>query len=651
MATTKKSNQTEKVTTDQTKKVTREWTLMFYFASDNPLAPSVVAQLKALKQAGFHHDANVIAHFDPQTEETPTHIFDVNLINKLKNPDRPNIGFRGNDPFVRTLMEDKLWRDQTGRDGTKIRDSIKESLKGLLDGREYDPPIPPVDRIVRRSRKRRGSDEVSPIQSLEAFLNFCCDEYPAHHYMLFLLGHGMVVGNDIFLFDENAAEEQSVSLTQLALLLNTIKTEKMDAQKAKFELVGFHSCSVSSLEVAYELQGTANYMLASQGPAFVGSWPYRQILIRVFNDLQRRKETPEEKTARLKENRSRLDDKHVRRTINRIFDYCLFNSSDYVLAGYSFDIALCNLNRVTDIQPSLKELSSWLVKGLDEPLVMELLQLSHLKAQSYWQENYTDLFDFCLCLREQFEKYELSAGQMTGTLQAIHTAAGEVIKVLKKGTENDFDRLVARADFLGPAYQYSHGLSVYFPWVEPSDDNPIRKQYRDYKFNATGWGDFLGSDFSQGTTAAANSTVSAERRGYFRQTMRPTNKEEQLIRAARRKQRPTSGWGDGLEEEQLVPETPAFLLKEDVLSLVYNEEGQLSNENSLGGGKTSSIDPTGDDCACASIKNYPRDTRALREKGKHAVPERRKKGAGEAEPPRQSFAMSRPPLTSVESFE
>ena len=36
---------------------TKEWTLMFYFASDNPLAPSIVSQLKALKNAGFHEAA------------------------------------------------------------------------------------------------------------------------------------------------------------------------------------------------------------------------------------------------------------------------------------------------------------------------------------------------------------------------------------------------------------------------------------------------------------------------------------------------------------------------------------------------------------------------------------------------------------------
>ena len=70
----------------------KEWTLMFYFASDNPLAISVVSQLKAIKAAGFHPEANVVTQFDPYTEGTPTHIFDVNLINKLKHPGTADFG-------------------------------------------------------------------------------------------------------------------------------------------------------------------------------------------------------------------------------------------------------------------------------------------------------------------------------------------------------------------------------------------------------------------------------------------------------------------------------------------------------------------------------------------------------------------------------
>src|SRR5215510_13958291 len=92
--------------------VPKEWTLMFYFASDNPLAISAVSQLKAIKDAGFQHDANVVAQFDPYTEGTPTHVFDVNVVNKLKKPNESNIGFSGVDPTVRSLVEDKLWRDE-----------------------------------------------------------------------------------------------------------------------------------------------------------------------------------------------------------------------------------------------------------------------------------------------------------------------------------------------------------------------------------------------------------------------------------------------------------------------------------------------------------------------------------------------------------
>jgi hypothetical protein len=123
---------------------TKEWTLMFYFACDNALAPGVVTQLKALKQAGFHPDVNVVVQFDPQTADTPTHIFDVNLMNKVKRPGEADIGFSGNDPYVRTLMEDKLWSDQLSRGGRdKIRDLLQKTL--AAKGFAYDPPIPPPE--------------------------------------------------------------------------------------------------------------------------------------------------------------------------------------------------------------------------------------------------------------------------------------------------------------------------------------------------------------------------------------------------------------------------------------------------------------------------------------------------------------------------
>jgi len=238
----------------------KQWTLMFYFASDNPLAAGIVSQLKSIKQAGFHPEINVIAQFDPQAEGAPTHIFEVNLINKLDASEKYEIG--SNTPDVPALVEDRLWGEQKSRDGGLIKDRIKKSLGANAPG--YRPPTPPAG----KARTGDKIAELSPRKSLTRFLEFCRKHYPARRYILFLLGHGLIVGSDIFLFDEHATEH-SLSLKNLGKILGDFKNQiRKDDQS--LELVSFHSCSMSAVEVAYELQGTANYMLACEGPAFVG---------------------------------------------------------------------------------------------------------------------------------------------------------------------------------------------------------------------------------------------------------------------------------------------------------------------------------------------------------------------------------------------
>ena len=74
---------------------TKEWTLMFYFASDNPLAPGIVSQLKSIKNAGYHGEVNAITYFDPQSPGTPTHVFDVNAI--------------CNDVIIIIIVCNKIW--------------------------------------------------------------------------------------------------------------------------------------------------------------------------------------------------------------------------------------------------------------------------------------------------------------------------------------------------------------------------------------------------------------------------------------------------------------------------------------------------------------------------------------------------------------
>jgi hypothetical protein len=617
----------------------KEWTLMFFFASDNALAPGVVSQLKAIKEAGFHPNVNVVTQFDPRTVGTPTHIFDVNIIEKLRNHGGSDIGFCGSDdPRVRDLLEDKLWRTQKTRHRKNVREEYKKLLKQYENIEDYDPPLPPASRGAYTYVGQGVPQEPSPKESLESFLTFCRTRYPARHYMLFILGHGIVVGNDIFLFDEHSGVD-SLTLKELGGVLRGFE-EEIHPEGSRLELISFHSCSVSALEVAYELSGTARFMLATQGPAFVGSWPYRQILIRVFKEG------------------SKIN---VKKLVVDIFYLCLYNSTDFLLAGYSFDLCLCNLDAVPCLTCDLRELSNALVAALPlppesdpeddpcgpthpapatpkpdsvHPLVAQMAKsfilLSHWKAQSYWQENYIDLFDFCKCfirLCKDFENATSELDPLPGVLRRIKDACAVLVgkkdvcpvlvgKLEKEGTgkfEEDDPvipdnekckyKVIVRDEYAGPSFQYSHGLSVFFPWSEPESDNPIWSrpeavppivgEYEKYVFETTHWRDFLIR--------------------YFKVTKRDTQRQEDM-----------NDWQEDMHtqcgELQRQKQDDFDELREDMASLVYNDEGALSNESALG--KPIPTDETGDDCTCPSIKNYPRDTRARSQRGEQAPAEK-----------------------------
>ena len=556
---------------------TKEWTLMFYFASDNPLASTIVSQLKALKDAGYHPDANVIAHFDPHTSNTPVHVFDVNHVNKFWFPNQSQVGFSKNNPFVRDLVLDRLW----GENNQDIRKEVVEHVIGdppWFPEAEFDPPMPSA----------AMSRELNPKDALANFLTFCRESYPARHYMLFILGHGEVVGTETLLYDAHA-EKNSVSLAELGEVLRAFNQDvQNDKEPGQVEMITLHSCSMSSLEVAYEFKGAARYLLASQGPTYVGNLPYKQILIRIFNDLDLQlspedingnhegkdgKQSFVEKLSQPLEpvskflrsklsedinqyvpgtppapalvsqivadinkltksvaaldelkkvssgngthpqnngqfvdlaNRRRklrlfLADKYpeiaryprhsIEDKLRKIFYYCLYNSLDYQLAGYPFDLCLTNLTKVSESEDPMKRLVNSLIKGLDIPKAKQLILLAHWDAQSFYSEDYVDFYDFCACFRRRCE--EIGA---VSELEELYDACGGMIDVLEKGPE----KLIANSAFAGAAFQYSHGHSIYFPWTRPMENKAWEQQYEYCRLNRkTGWGDFLNQYFDK----------------------------------------------------------------------------------------------------------------------------------------------------------
>src|SRR6185295_4130698 len=56
----------------------RKVTVMCFFGSDNPLSPLLISQVKAIKDAGWEQDTDVVIRFDPQEASAPTRVYHVN---------------------------------------------------------------------------------------------------------------------------------------------------------------------------------------------------------------------------------------------------------------------------------------------------------------------------------------------------------------------------------------------------------------------------------------------------------------------------------------------------------------------------------------------------------------------------------------------
>jgi hypothetical protein len=497
---------------------------MFFFASDNTLSPSMLSQLKALKSAGFQKNTNVLVHFDPNANGAPTRFFEINK-NERREQKESRIG-DGREPFVSDLAGDNI-------------------------------PAEEIIRTVQGEEARMFAGGLSSISELEAgpaldnFLNFCRVAYPAEHYMLFLVGHGMVVGRDAFLPDDNP--HSSIGLSGLGEILRNF-TGKI-AGTGVLELIAMHSCSMSSVEVAYELKGTANYMLASQGVSFMGAWNYRHFLIKVFNAIEAGKRE--------------VDVHELMTDLHRL---CIHNSADFIFAGYSADVCLSQLRleSVTKMNEPIKNLSEALTDALDDPRCCELILLAHWKSQSHWHDTYTDLYDFCLCLSESCKDSD-NASQ-----RAIKLACAQVIQVLGSAAHGGaHDDPVVSSDYFGPDYQYCHGLSIYFPWARPIDTF-ILDNYRRYlfttEFTEHSWLRFLTSYFDK---TLRKSRVAEERRG--------GNTPDFTF-------------------------SPAF----KTASASFSKGGVLggpgfTSSTALEPRKISPPDSGSGECYCLSVKNYPRE--------------------------------------------
>lgn len=465
------------------------WTVMVYLAGDNNLADECVYALTEMKAANVSDRIKVIAQFDPNGRKVKTRRFVINrpetAAATLGAPsDRPNGANPGAKPKRNSILTDALETLEEGtvkfpgradyaRRGAAVHAGTGAAIAAAVLEAEDDEDVDPDE-----------SDTGDP-KPLFDFISWSVEHHPADHYMLILGGHGSGVQEE-FLRDNSS--KGTLSIAELGQVFAAVRSElkTKGGDPLVIDILGMDSCQMSMTEVCYELQGNIKYMVSSESYGPQAGWPYRPILEQLDAEIGSSGDATAEKLA------SAIVNEYVN-------FYVEYSGTD----GLSVDISMIDVGSIGRLADEIKSLSEVLSEQLRRGALMkeaeghsdflDQIVLAHWEAQSYNGETFVDLYDFCDCLQKRYdpafvpaappddERAVITRDEEVRTRTEVQARCEAVMSVIK-------NQLVRRSCYMGVTYQYSYGVSIYFPWAEISPDY-TRKNLK--FIEPSGWRQFL----------------------------------------------------------------------------------------------------------------------------------------------------------------
>jgi len=534
----------------------KEWTVMIYLAGDNNLTANCISVLQQLEAARDNPSVCVLACFDSNTPWP-----------KGSRYLRINCG----DPT------------KTGLKWEIHNDLIPPEKR---NHRFTPPSFCEEDSPFNGERMRRP--EVA--EGLRRFVNWAMKENPrSERYMLILYGHGPVVAGQSFLARDNPPS---------SLLLGDLK--KILAEyfnpEDKLDILACQNCVMNGIETAYEVRDQVRYMIGSQGLVLASGWPYEKIL----GEIAKAPTVPTQQIA------------------HSLMKACARNLLDFAVMDRSSEQSVCNVERIQtgripnsghNIVTAVRQLVYALRRGLAFqenktlrfPEICDAIKLARLEAQSYWGEVFTDLYDFSERLLKkcneavktqskllqamgfngdgsaQFKKTELLT-----IFRDIIAACIEVMKEIEgtryKNGDVETQGIVEQSYFIGSDLQYSHGVSIFFPWTLPTEPYFFTRSSNNEWVLRTAFETYCEYDFAQ------ESQWSSFLAAYFKATLR------KVRRSSRDFALKQNGALEGGLEQGLVDE--AIHAPQEVLAIDLQ--------------KSSSDTGRVDHDVWSTVKNYPR---------------------------------------------
>jgi hypothetical protein len=436
-----------------------KWTIMVYLAGDNNLSANSISILQELEAAAKSPDVRVLACYD------------------------------SNSPLPKGARYLEI---QHGRYKPKPKPKPEWDW-GLHDDMAYpDGHFVFSPDFCNPEQSRDYISEPTAREGLSRFLAWALARHPAHRYMLILFGHGVLVGGNTFLYD--TTPPSFLRLKDFARIIKTHFGTSKDADygrcKPRLDILACDNCIMNGIETAYELKDHVDFTIGSQDLMLAVGWPFT----RIVNIVRQH---------------SGDDPKLIAR---RILKACARRLLDYSLMDRSTEQSVCNLARLRNNEAndasylvnSIKYLANAMKDGLKTDNcghicyaeIRDAVRLARLEAQSYWDETFVDLYDFCELLLwkcnesirrhvwwfKQFKtKFPLRRDVSENEIRTwfVNTYEGQIYeriaeacrRVLTQFTPGGEQKngVVPYSYYICPDLQYSHGLSIYFPWTLPVD--------------------------------------------------------------------------------------------------------------------------------------------------------------------------------------
>jgi len=292
----------------------------------------------------------------------------------------------------------------------------------------------PAPETVKTPRTAKTPEKVNMSQQQKALIAFMQRVYsecePSRYYALILWGHG----------PELLLQPAAGSLTGSSDSMYITPEELRGALEGlrppnghSLDIIGFDACYMSMFEMAYELQGLARYMVASQEEVPDASFPYDK-LVELFRE-----------GGKLG-NGGKLDSLLKRGVEAYVSAYqdCICNENTG-MKSVTLSALDLNPSNSTELKKAVRALADTLVKAKDKESLANPLIEARTHSKDYASGLYVDLYDFCEKLDDLIKITE------------IKSACQDVLKAFE--TSNFI--LKHSGD------KRSHGISIYLPYLTP----------------------------------------------------------------------------------------------------------------------------------------------------------------------------------------